>query len=144
MALLAQDIGRRAGPIADPGNLATLLGGSAFGGTAAVVLGGAALSSGIVTSGLEASPLLPAVPGAVEKLQRIGLSVSKASQIATSLTSQRLIDKANGNNINVIKQLGDQLIRITLDPTGQRIISAGRIQERNIINSIAAGRFIQE
>jgi hypothetical protein len=82
------------------------------------------------------------VPTAIDKLQRIGLSVQQASQIVTSPASQRFIDTANGNNINVIQQMGDKLVRVTLDPTGQRIISAGYVQGRNVANSIASGRFI--
>ena len=41
-------------------------------------------------------------------------------------------------------QVGDKLVRITLDPSGQRIISAGYVQARNIANSIASGRFIPQ
>jgi len=50
----------------------------------------------------------------------------------------------DANRINVIKQVGDKLVRITLDPSGQRIISAGYIQARNVANSIASGRFIPQ
>jgi hypothetical protein len=82
------------------------------------------------------------VPSALTKLQRLGLSLQQAADIVASPASQKLTDRLNGNNINVIKQVGDKLVRITLDPTGQRIISAGYIQGRNVANSIASGRFI--
>jgi len=31
---------------------------------------------------------------------------------------------------------------VAFDPTGQRIISAGYVQARNVANSIASGRFV--
>ncbi len=102
------------------------------------IAGGTALTSLAIAS----TPLLPAVPSAIEKLQRIGVSLQQAAQIVASPGSQKLIDTANGNNINVIQQVGDKLVRITLDPAGQRIISAGYVQERNVANSIASGWFI--
>jgi hypothetical protein len=105
--------------------------------------GSIALGGGTLTTlAIGASPLLQAVPSAIDKLQRIGLSVQQASRIATSPASQRFIDTANRNNINVIQQVGGKLVRITLDPTGQRIISAGYLQGRNVANSVASWRFI--
>jgi RHS repeat-associated protein len=102
------------------------------------ITGGTTLTSLAIAS----TPLLPAVPSAITKLQRLGVSLQQAAQIVASPDSQKLIDTANGNNINVIQQVGDKLVRITLDPTGRRIISAGYIQGRNVANSIASGRFI--
>jgi RHS repeat-associated protein len=85
--------------------------------------------------------LLPAVPGALEKLQKLDLSVGEANEIIESPTTQRLVDNANNGNINYIADMGGKLIRITTDPTGQRIISAGRVQANGIANGIANGRF---
>jgi hypothetical protein len=85
--------------------------------------------------------LLPAVPSAIEKLQNLGLSLSEANEIIESPTTQKLVDNANNGNINYIADVGGKLLRITTDPTGQRIISAGYVQARNIANSIASGRF---
>ena len=117
---------------------ALVMSGAAAGVVYSAVAGGTALTSLAIAS----TPLLPAVPSAIEKLQRIGVSLQQAAQIVSSPGSQKLIDTANGNNINVIQQVGDKLVRITLDPTGQRIISAGYVQGRNVANSISSGRFI--
>lgn len=63
------------------------------------------------------------------------------AQIVSSPTAQKFIDNAHGANINVFQNVGDKIIRITLDPTASRIISAGIVQARNDTNSIASGRF---
>jgi hypothetical protein len=139
---LAQGVRRGAGPVTDPRFMVGWYGASALVGGAGA-LGSLALSStSITTLGIGAIPILPAVPTAIDKLQRIGLTVAQASRMATSLSSQKFVDTANSNNINVIQQVGDKLVRITLDPTGQRIISAGYVQARNVANSVASGRFI--
>jgi RHS repeat-associated protein len=141
--LLAGDVTQRAGAPASPRTYLEFYGLSAVGGLglgSGLHLFGAASLTTLNLQG--AAPLLPVVASALGKLQGIGLSVQGAAQIVPSPTSQRLIDTANSNNINVIQQVGDKLIRITLDPTGQRIISAGYVQARNIANGIASGRFI--
>jgi RHS repeat-associated protein len=117
-------------------------GGGALGGLAVGAFGGGLGAGGLTSLAIRSVPVLPVVPSALDKLQQIGLSVQQAAQIVASPSSQRFIDTANGNNINVIRQVGDKLVRITLDPTGQRIISAGYVQARNVTNSIASGRFI--
>jgi RHS repeat-associated protein len=106
-----------------------------------VAVAGPTIASGTALNQL-AIATLPALPTAADKLQKIGLSIYEAGKIVASPTAQRLIDTANGGNVNVIQQVGDKLVRITLDPSGQRIISAGYIQSRNVANSIASGRFI--
>ncbi len=88
------------------------------------------------------APLLPAVAGALEKLQKLGISVEEANAIVESPTSQKLIDNLNNGNINVIQDVGGKLVRITLDPSGQRIISAGLVRANQITNGIANGRFV--
>ena len=65
----------------------------------------------------------------------------QATEIVESPASQKLVDNLNNGNINVIQDVGGKLVRITLDPSGQRIISAGYVQARNVANSIASGRF---
>jgi RHS repeat-associated protein len=133
----------RAGQLAEPG--VNIAGAGLIG--AGVVMGGG-VAYGAFTGGTALTQLaiatLPVMPTAIDKLQKIGLSVYEAGKIVASPTAQRLIDTANGGNINVIQQVGDKLVRITLDPSGQRIISAGYIQGRNVANSIASGRFIPE
>jgi hypothetical protein len=69
------------------------------------------------------------------------MSLQEATAIVESPTSQKLVDNLNNGNINVIQDVGGKLVRITLDPSGQRIISAGYVQARNVANSIASGRF---
>ena len=88
-----------------------------------------------------AAPLLPAVPSAIEKLQKIGLTLQQANAIVQNPATQKLIDNANDGNINCLQQLGDNIIRITTDPTGQRIISAGYVRANSVVNGIANGRF---
>jgi len=99
--------------------------------------GGATLTIGAA----KAAAVLPVVVGALEKLEQLGISPEEATEIVESPTSQKLVDNLNGGNINVIQDVGGKLVRITLDPSGQRIISAGYIQARNITNGIASGRF---
>ena len=134
-----------AGRRAEPGvNLAIGVGIAQVGVVASVATASAVTGSTLTTLAIGSAPLLPAVQGAVVKLQRIGLSLRQAAEIVANPGSQRFIDKANGNTINVIAQVGDKLVRITLDPSGQRIISAGYVQARNIANSVASGRFIPQ
>jgi len=85
--------------------------------------------------------LLPAVPSALEKLQNLGLTVDEANEIIRAPETQALVDNRNGGNINFIVNMGGQLIRITTDPAGQRIISAGLVRAYSIANGIASGRF---
>ena len=116
--------------------------GGVLGGLGVGLMTGSIGTGGAATLAIGAAPILPVVPTALDKLQRLGLSVAQASRIASSPASQRFVDTLNGNNINAIQKVGDKLVRITLDPRGQRIISAGYVQERNVVNSIASGRFI--
>lgn len=97
----------------------------------------------VTTLGLRAATALPAVPSAIEKLRSLGISLETANAIVQNPASQKLIDNAAANqgNINVIQEVGGKLVRITLDPTGQRIISAGIVRANSITNGIANGRF---
>lgn len=100
--------------------------------------------SGLTTLGLAAAkvtPLLPALPSAIMKLQKIGISLEKANEIVSSPASQKLIDNLNSGNINIIQNIGGKFIRITLDPSGKRIISAGIVRANQVTNGIASGRF---
>lgn len=102
------------------------------------------LAPTVTTLALRTAPLLPAVPSAIDKLRNLGISLEQANAIVQSPTSQKLIDKANGGNINVIQEISGKLMRITLDPTGQRIISAGIVRANQITNGIANGRFVKK
>jgi RHS repeat-associated protein len=99
------------------------------------------LAPTVTTLALRGAPLLPAVPSAIEKLQKLGILLERANAIVQSPASQKLVDNANGGNINVIQEVGGKLVRITTDPTGQRIISAGIVRANSITNGIANGRF---
>jgi RHS repeat-associated protein len=132
----ADRIAKGTGPVVNALGVGTLAIAGAAG--AGVAYGAYAGGAGLATL----FPVLPAVPSALEKLQRLGLSLDQANRIVHSPTSQKLIDTANNGNINVIQDAGGKLVRITLDPTGQRIISAGYVQARNVANSIASGRFV--
>jgi RHS repeat-associated protein len=102
------------------------------------------LAPAVTTLGLRAATVLPAVPSALDKLRNLGISLEQANAIVQSPTSQKLIDNANGGNINVIQEVGGKLVRVTLDPTGQRIISAGIVRANQITNGIANGRFVKK
>jgi RHS repeat-associated protein len=99
------------------------------------------LAPTVTTLALRSAPLLPVVPSAIDKLQKLGLSPERANAIVQSPASQKLIDNANNGNINHIQEVGGKLIRITTDPSGQRIISAGIVRANSITNGIANGRF---
>jgi hypothetical protein len=123
--------------------------GNALGiGTAAILTAGAggaaygALAGGPLISGLGLA--LPAVPSALQKLNALGLSLRDANAIIDSPASQKLVDHANDLNVNYVQEVGGKLIRITTDPTGQRIISAGMMRASQITNGIANGRFTQK
>jgi RHS repeat-associated protein len=132
---------QQSGLLTRPGFWAGSAGASLAGG--ALVAGGLAVSgAGLTTLGLQAAgAVLPAVPSAIDKLQKLGISVQQANEIIASPTAQKFIDKANSGNINVLQEMGGKIIRVTLDPTASRIISAGIVQSRNVTNSIASGRF---
>jgi uncharacterized protein RhaS with RHS repeats len=102
--------------------------------------GSAALATGRALY-YAAAGLLPAVPSALEKLQKLGMSLSEANELLENPSTQRFVDNANGGNVNSFLDTGGKIIRITTDPNGQRIISAGIVQARNIANGIATGRF---
>jgi hypothetical protein len=123
------------------GLMGAFAGGSLLaGGIVAPALGLTASGAGLTTIG-SITPLLPALPSALEKLQKIGLSLEEANQIVESPDSQKLVDNLNSGNINVIKEVGGKLVRITPDPTGNRIMSAGQVRANSITNGIANGRF---
>jgi RHS repeat-associated protein len=88
-----------------------------------------------------AAGILPAVPSAIEKLQKLGMSVPEANELIENPSTLRLIDNLNDGNINYVADVGGKLVRVTTDPTGQRIISAGLMQARNIMNGLASGRY---
>ena len=136
------EMARRTAPIPK----ATLL--FAVAGVVGGVTGGTAyysltpfLAPTVTTLALRAAPLLPAVPSAIDKLRNLGLSLEQASAIVQSPASQKLIDNANNGNINHVQEVGGKLIRITTDPSGQRIISAGMMRANQITNGIAKGRY---
>jgi RHS repeat-associated protein len=130
--------------------MAKFVGAVAGGGAIVGATGGAALyyfssAATVTTLGItaaRAAPLLPVVAGALEKLQKLGISVEAANEIVASPESQKLVDNLRDGNINVVKEVGGQLVRITLNPGGTRIISAGLVRANQIANGIANGRFV--
>ncbi len=57
------------------------------------------------------------------------------------------VDKANNDNVNIFLSRPDYVdvpgyIRVTIDPTRQRIISAGLNKYRDVQRGIETGRFI--
>jgi RHS repeat-associated protein len=110
---------------------------------------GAELLLGSASAVAAAGPLLPTVPSAMSKLEalaeRFGVSASEiANQAITSGT--KLLDHlpANAGNVNaVIPRLdgASGFIRVTLDPSQSRIISAGLMSANQIANGLSSGRF---
>ena len=133
--------GQKAAPVADPRFIAQFYGLSMIGGTVGVGVGTLAGGTGLVTLGVAAGPLLPAVPSALEKLQKLGMTLEQANAMIESPTTQKLIDNLHGGNINVLENVGEKVVRVTLDPTGKRIISAGLMRANSVTNGIASGRF---
>jgi RHS repeat-associated protein len=125
------------------GAIKVFVAGSVIG--AACVVGCPAAGAAALTVGrgllMGGAALLPAVPSAIQKLQNLGVSLSEANELIESPTTQKLIDNANGGNINYVADVGGKLVRITTDPTGQRIISAGIMRANQVANGIANGRF---
>jgi hypothetical protein len=88
--------------------------------------------------------LLPAVPSAIDKLQKYGISLQRAREIVR--TEQGYIDNdhpgmfGTGTNVNYIVNEGGRMIRITTDAAGTKIISAGRVAENFVNRGIESGR----
>ncbi len=90
---------------------------------------------------------LPIVQSAQEKLeqtaQRLGIP---ARELVDSVLARgtRYVDNLHDGNINVWLQRADSsgLIRVTLDPTAQRIISVGLNQARDVAAGLESGRFV--
>lgn len=69
------------------------------------------------------------------------LDIHSLNKLANNPEAQFLYDAGTGH-INVIQKVEDKLLRITVPRDTFRIISVGPMQERNLVNSIANGRFI--
>ncbi len=115
-------------------------GGALLGRVAGYLLGG---GGGL----LGASPMLPAVPSAMAKLNALGEKFGmSAGQLANQTLTQgrRMLDAANGGNVNAIIPRVDGasgFIRVTLDPSQTRIISAGLQTTNQVSNGLGNGRF---
>jgi len=70
------------------------------------------------------------------------LTTELLNDLANSFTARRFWD-ARSNNINIIQEVDGRLLRITVARDKFEIISVGPIQERNIVNSIVRGDFIE-
>ena len=102
--------------------------------TVALTLGSLAAASG----GLDV------VPGAASKIASLTSRYGEGIEDQVLANGTRYVDTANSGNINVFmpRPDGSGFIRVTLDPTGQRIISAGLNTEGKVTNGIANGRFV--
>lgn len=69
------------------------------------------------------------------------LDINSLNKLATNPNAQFLYDSGTGH-INIVQNVEGKLLRITVPRDTFKIISVGPIQERNLINSITAGRFI--
>jgi hypothetical protein len=91
---------------------------------------------------------LPIIASAGAKLgqvaEKFGTTASSMMQNVLA-NGQRYVDVANNGQVNVLLQRPDGVngfVRITLDPTMQRVISAGLMRGNQVANGIASGRFI--
>ena len=92
------------------------------------------------------APALPVVQSAAAKLQWLGdkFNVQQNDLLNRVLQNgAKYVDNANNGNINVFMQRpdGPGFIRVTLDPTQQRVISAGLNQANDVLRGITSGRF---
>ena len=69
------------------------------------------------------------------------LDANSLKRLANNPKADIYFDKSS-NYINVVQEVDGRLLRITVPADTFKIISVGPIQERNIANSIASGRFI--
>jgi hypothetical protein len=91
-----------------------------------------------------AETALPVVEGAVPKIASLASRYGEGIENRVLTNGTRYVDTANGGNINAFmpRPDGPGFIRVTLDPTGQRVISAGLNTAGNVTNGIANGRFV--
>jgi len=115
----------------------------------ALVAGGAAAWAWLTgpTLAIIGAGLPPAVQSAVPKLADLATKFQTTSPALLRNVLQngtRFADTLNKSNINVFLQRPDStgFIRVTLDPTGQRVISSGLNQARDVASGIASGRFV--
>ena len=109
--------------------------------------GGALVAAGLDALGSGAATVagMPVAAGALPKLAdlatRFGTDQDTVAGSAI-YNGTRYVDTANGGNINCLFQYSQSsLLRVTLDPSSSRIISAGIMRANSLINGIARGRF---
>ena len=92
---------------------------------------------------------LPIRPTALAKLQKLseetGMSIDEIL-LKSSQSANGFIDLNNDANINIYspKPAKGELIRVTTNPEGDAIISAGTSESSQVENGISSGRFIPE
>ncbi len=113
---------------------------------AELVAGGAVTTLGLA-SGSGGRLLLPATGGAITNLKdlsdKFGISPVEIANKAIN-SGTRLIDHLNGGNINSIVARPDGasgFVRVTLNPSGAKIISAGIQSANQVANGLENGRF---
>jgi hypothetical protein len=100
--------------------------------------------------GTGSSAGLKIVSGAQKKLLNLGgkFGTSQHGILQDALKNgRRFIDKANEGNINVLVLRPDGkagFLRVTLDPTAKRVISAGLMRANSVRNAITNGRLIAQ
>ncbi len=97
-----------------------------------------------VASGFAAEGAPSVVEGATSKIASLSSRYGPGIENDVLVNGTRYIDTANGGNINVFaaRPDGSGFIRVTLDPSGQRIVSVGLNTAGNVTNGIANGRFV--
>jgi hypothetical protein len=132
--------------------LGQLAAGAAIGcaGGVGVLAGYAAVAGSAVSSAVAAPAVWPVVPSAAAKLQnvadRFGTTSGEILNLARD-SNARFIDllQKNFGNVNIYLARPDGapgFIRVTLDPTQSRVVSAGMMRAGQVGNAVVNGRLI--
>jgi RHS repeat-associated protein len=94
------------------------------------------------------APLFRLAPRVLDQLQadRLGVLAGRLSpetlqRLVTNPSASRFFDAATGR-LNVIQRVEDVWLRVSLSRNAFEVISVGPIRIRNVVNSIANGRFV--
>lgn len=88
---------------------------------------------------------LPVVKSAAGKLGQLGekFSMTAKEVLDQGMKGTRFVDNANAGNVNILSARpdgGSGMLRVTLDPKGERVISAGLMRSRQVEKAIENGR----
>ena len=99
-----------------------------------------------ISTKISTSKNIPVVKSASTKLTSLAekFGVDSKKILKDGLKGQKFKDVGNDGNINVFSARPDGksgAVRITLDPKGERVISAGLVKTKDVVKGIQTGRF---